>query len=328
MGDFPVVPLGAAPRPDETNRGAALSRSAPMAASLGVLDAPASVPVGGSDFWIDRRRQHSTGSAPCGGNLSYLATVGMIATAIVGVFFGAGFLMLLSSPERAISLPVARDRISATQSPVRSLPAFRRKTDGVSDARPASTPMQTLASAGSAGPSASLPSTGVVTGRAAAPQEQNGTTHSSSATLAAIEGDTSNPSSPRNDADAAAAQVQGDPIAPANSAVLPDRNSKSSGAFRPSAGEISELLAQGDSRLSSGDVALARLFYERAVAAGDGRAALRLGATFDPVFLRRAGLRNVQGDAAKAQSWYSYAADRGAIEATRPPESIETSQGR
>jgi hypothetical protein len=39
-------------------------------------------------------------------------------------------------------------------------------------------------------------------------------------------------------------------------------------------------------------------------------------------------LRNVQGDAAKAQSWYSYAADRGAIEATRPPESIETSQGR
>ena len=70
-------------------------------------------------------------------------------------------------------------------------------------------------------------------------------------------------------------------------------------------------MARGDAFLSAGDLASARLFYERAVDAGDGRAALRLGATFDPGFLNRAGVRGTPGDPARAASWYRRALELG-----------------
>ena len=73
------------------------------------------------------------------------------------------------------------------------------------------------------------------------------------------------------------------------------------------------LLARGDSLLGVGDVASARLFYERAANGGDGQAALRLGETYDPAFLERARLR-VQGDAARAVFWYGRARELGASE--------------
>ena len=95
-----------------------------------------------------------------------------------------------------------------------------------------------------------------------------------------------------------------------------------------SAAELSELLEHGDSLLRTGDVASARLFYERAAGAGDGRAALRLGATFDPAFLGRLGLGKVQADAAEARSWYSRARDLGAVEAKRQLNSLDTRQGK
>jgi TPR repeat protein len=75
------------------------------------------------------------------------------------------------------------------------------------------------------------------------------------------------------------------------------------------AAEISELLARGDSFVVIGDIASARVFYGRAASAGDGRAALRMGTTFDPAFLRRAGLPRTFGDPAQARSWYRRAFD-------------------
>jgi TPR repeat protein len=74
------------------------------------------------------------------------------------------------------------------------------------------------------------------------------------------------------------------------------------------------LLARGDSLLGVGDIASARLFYERAADIGDGQAALRLGETYDPAFLERARLR-VQGDRARAVLWYQRARELGASEA-------------
>jgi hypothetical protein len=74
--------------------------------------------------------------------------------------------------------------------------------------------------------------------------------------------------------------------------------------MRLSPAGIAALVARGDGFLSTGDIASARLFYERAADAGDGPAALRLGATLDPGFLNRAGIRGVQGDADQAASWY------------------------
>ena len=72
------------------------------------------------------------------------------------------------------------------------------------------------------------------------------------------------------------------------------------------------LLARGDNLLSVGDVASARLFYERAADAGEALAAVRLAETFDPVFLYRAHLRSVRGDLDMALSWYRRARDLGA----------------
>ena len=88
--------------------------------------------------------------------------------------------------------------------------------------------------------------------------------------------------------------------------------------------EITELLAHGDTLLRRGDVASARLFYERAANAGDGRAALRAGATFDPAFVGRDVLRGVRGDPAEARLWYQRARELGEAEAERRLKSFET----
>src|SRR5215472_6593506 len=73
---------------------------------------------------------------------------------------------------------------------------------------------------------------------------------------------------------------------------------------RLSAAEIAALVTRGDAFLSAGDIVSARLFYERAADGGDGGAALRLGATFDPGFLSRTGVRGAPGDPSRATSWY------------------------
>jgi hypothetical protein len=82
-----------------------------------------------------------------------------------------------------------------------------------------------------------------------------------------------------------------------------------------SSAEITALLARGDRFLSTGDIASARLFYERAANAGVGAAALRLGATFDPGFLSRAGVRGAPGDPAQAAAWYRRARELGEVAA-------------
>jgi len=75
------------------------------------------------------------------------------------------------------------------------------------------------------------------------------------------------------------------------------------------------LLAQGDQFLSRSDVASARLLYQRAAEAGDGRGALRMGMTFDPVFLARLRLRGIPTDKDQAIAWYGRASALGNAEA-------------
>ena len=72
----------------------------------------------------------------------------------------------------------------------------------------------------------------------------------------------------------------------------------------------------------------ARLFYERAARAGDGRAALRLGATFDPAFLSRLGIAKGQADPAAARLWYGRALDLGVSDAKRQLNNLEAKPGR
>ena len=116
-------------------------------------------------------------------------------------------------------------------------------------------------------------------------------------------------------------------------APLPEQNSAAETTFAPpspglSNTEIAEQLDHGDALLRNGDVVSARLFYERAAGAGDGRAALRLGATFDPEFLGRLGLGKLQANPAEARSWYSRARDLGVVDAKRRLNGLETSRGR
>jgi TPR repeat protein len=88
--------------------------------------------------------------------------------------------------------------------------------------------------------------------------------------------------------------------------------------------ETAALLARGDRLLSIGDVTSARLFYERAAEGGVGLAAVRLGKTYDPVFLDRVHLRGVRADLGAALFWYRRARDLGATDAEMLLRALET----
>ena len=92
-------------------------------------------------------------------------------------------------------------------------------------------------------------------------------------------------------------------------ATSPTATRSPSNQQRPA--ENAALVTRGDAFLSTGDIVSARLFYERAADGGDGGAALRLGATFDPGFLSRTGIRGAPTDPAQASSWYRRALDLG-----------------
>ena len=86
-------------------------------------------------------------------------------------------------------------------------------------------------------------------------------------------------------------------------------------ATRLAPAEIAGFVARGDELFATGDVASARLFYERAADAGDAQAALRLGESFDPAFLDQAHILGAKGDPARAISWYQRARELGSAEA-------------
>jgi hypothetical protein len=81
------------------------------------------------------------------------------------------------------------------------------------------------------------------------------------------------------------------------------------------ADEIALLLQRGDQLLSTGDIASARRFFERAADGGDSAAATRLAKTYDPLYLQQSGVRGVFGDPGKAIIWYRKGISGGDIEA-------------
>lgn len=96
---------------------------------------------------------------------------------------------------------------------------------------------------------------------------------------------------------------------------------------RLSAAEITALLTRGDAFFDTGDITSARSFFERvyegAADTNSGLAALRLGATFDPIVLSRAGIRGVAADPVQALSWYRRARELGAPEAEQRIKALE-----
>ena len=87
--------------------------------------------------------------------------------------------------------------------------------------------------------------------------------------------------------------------------------------------QITALLTRGDAFVRSRAIASARLFYERAADAGNGRAALRMGESFDRAFLDSIGIYRMIGDRQLALSWYRRARDLGDTEAAQLLHKLE-----
>ncbi len=94
-------------------------------------------------------------------------------------------------------------------------------------------------------------------------------------------------------------------------------------ALTASPEEIAMLIERGAQLLKTGDIVGARLFYERAAAGGSGAAATGVGKTFDPLYLVSAGVRGIQGDPARATSWYRKAVAAGDTEAQQRLKALQ-----
>jgi TPR repeat protein len=92
--------------------------------------------------------------------------------------------------------------------------------------------------------------------------------------------------------------------------------------------EIKKLVERGTMLVGSGDLPSARRLYERAVEAGDPQAAIYLGETYDPAFLKRARFgKNARGHLDSAVYWYRRARDLGSSEADEMLKRLATSSG-
>jgi hypothetical protein len=87
--------------------------------------------------------------------------------------------------------------------------------------------------------------------------------------------------------------------------------------------EIAMLLKRGKDAFSTGDLAAARLLLRRAAEAGSAEAALALGATFDPLVIRRLGAIGAAPDAMQARQWYQKAVALGSTTASQPLAQLE-----
>jgi len=81
--------------------------------------------------------------------------------------------------------------------------------------------------------------------------------------------------------------------------------------------EVAMLVTRGKEFLKDGDLASARLLFQRAAAAGNAEAAFSLGTTFDPLFIRRMGVVGMEPDVARAREWYERAAELGSADASQ-----------
>jgi hypothetical protein len=88
--------------------------------------------------------------------------------------------------------------------------------------------------------------------------------------------------------------------------------------------EAARYCAHGLIALADGDVAGARAFLERAAEAGDTRALMVLGDTYDAATLTRLGALGIRGDPARAHEYYARALAAGVGAARQRLAALET----
>jgi hypothetical protein len=81
--------------------------------------------------------------------------------------------------------------------------------------------------------------------------------------------------------------------------------------------QIALLVRQGEQLVAAGDIAAARIAFQRASEAGDAAATVALAASYDPAVLKQIGVVGKHADLAKARSLYEKAENLGSAEATR-----------
>lgn len=258
-----------------------------------------------------------------------LAAIGITAVASMVIFLlrgpAADKVVAASTPAREVRASSPQSIASTAEAAVRPSAAPSGDGDAQARARPTIiSPLEPLdrvtAPTVASLPAAPLPVTAPIVAKpAVAPPPDHGpsaeTMPSGSAPEAPLSIATPAPAEPPETPSPAIASATAAP-APntAPTAAIPASPAPVVGP-RLSAAESAALLTRGDGLLRIGDVASARLFYERAANAGEGVAAVRLGETFDPIFIERAHLRGVRGDLGMAASWYRRARDLGAADA-------------
>lgn len=122
-----------------------------------------------------------------------------------------------------------------------------------------------------------------------------------------------------------AAPIKTDPVPASRGPGMPEPRARSTSPLN--ADTIAALLRRADGLMATGDIAAARLVLREAADAGDARAALALGATYDPVMLRSLGVRGAVDDIAMARMWYDKAKDFGSPDAQQRIERL-AAEGR
>ena len=122
---------------------------------------------------------------------------------------------------------------------------------------------------------------------------------------------------PRTDVPAPRADVQG-PRSDAGTPKPDPRPTRLDTATASDPPDMKSLLARGDRLLAIGDIAAARLLYERAASLGSGKAATMVGRTYDPAYLSRMKVNGPRPDPAMAASWYRSGLTLGDPDAAAP----------
>jgi hypothetical protein len=251
-------------------------------------------------------QQPTSRSKPQSSDRGYLASVGVVAAVITGVFFGISFSLLLA-PEQIIGGSGTGNRGTEVET-LHSIGLLDSSSDAQAVPADAEQPP-------SGAVASLLPLALAYRPPMAGEDVPKNATASQSSVSAVSEAVISTAAGAVSSTRASAVGSMANETTLARPATVspperfPAATTATPPASPPMAAEIAELLARGDAFVVIGDIASARVFYERAASAGDGRAALRMGTTFDPAFLRRARLPHTFGDPAQARSWYRRAFD-------------------
>jgi len=119
-------------------------------------------------------------------------------------------------------------------------------------------------------------------------------------------------------------------IGQATAASVPAEQDSRRGAAKPPLDrEHTEILIGRSQKLvSEGDIGAARTLLQHAAEAGDARAALALGGTYDPIMLAILQARGVAADISLARDWYKKASELGSPEAEERLKLLSSSRPR